>query len=1275
MGLALRSGQSDLVFDIAGRNLTPSQGWKPVSPGDTGWRVTQDTSSPNVFHWAGPQIRGSARLPLQSSQTVTAFAVIPPRLPLTDPILVVATWDSKIGEPMLALFLCRDREDRAILMRQLNGHVQPIRALAATKDGRLLASSAEDQTVNIWGLTDLGDVLNRHATLSGIAFRTGERSLAVLRVEADSTAKGVLEADDVIQSVSIAKSGRPAQAVGSPLEFFEAMWREKPGDEIQLQIRRRGADQTVNLRLEQGVDERKPLVSLFVSQGRAPEWIAWTPLGPYDSSSRDAEGFLGWHFNPSKLGEPVRFAVAEAYRERLHKPGLLKPLLAHANLTDALRELDKPVSVPRATIFCSVDAASPVRFGGGVAEQILVRQPRVTLRFRIQGPSIDKKEVESVTWRINDGEPRPIPLESASGETLAQPVDLPARGLYRVQVCLRTREAEPQEVARDVVLRYQPLPPKIQMEGPAESRHVVREAQFHLKANIEPGSAAQKVIVQFRKGQAEPQSKGLHIDEMINLEPGENVLELSATYEGALRGYEEFESDRRTVVIVFQPKDAPQIALASLAVPGNSIEVVPGRPATVAAGKVRIQGKIVATEPLTLATLGDKPLSGFRPNVAKEFLIDEEVALKPDDQELRVRSQTANSAEAEYRLKVIYRPPAPTLTLTDPDPDRSLTEGKDAQEIELKGSLTPPEGAARTDLQPYETVIRVTNNGKPIPQNGANEITIPSDRLEPAGALVTKIHLEPGDNRIDTIVRNRWQAAPTIERHVFYRRPPRFADAPTASAPGERTFTDVSAEVESASDLTHVECNGREYPVEQVAKHLRESTWRLTIAQVPLNVGPNAIKLLVSNRDGPALAEGRTTVVCTPPKPKTPPGVELVNRPQGAVKEPAFTARYAVRSMGSRIQRVELRQDSRVLASVTDPKQDPDGPDAFTAAGEIGPATLQEGTNRLQLVAINGGGEAAESFTVAHVPIPEWLEIDRPSSPLPQADFTLTGRVNWSGATRPEEIERKLQRLRVYVNSGFQQQTPTYRPAGAQRLEFSVKAILNRKENLIEVVCPDLRPEAGGQQRFTVSCTQPREEPRTLHLLVVAITPARAEATDKALALRALKALQARGAGAEGLRSTVFNQVMMHPYTKNQPTQVVSGYVTCEQIRDALESIRRHSKPNDVALIYWLGSEAPDEAGNLFLHTSESRPGRKLAHSAIGLKEILEFPRETPGACALLLDTAGAASQSDTPSLVPLPSPLTVVRRELGRATPSGRADGFPTDRRRSIAVRQSRRR
>src|SRR5262249_24977805 len=159
----------------------------------------------------------------------------------------------------------------------------------------------------------------------------------------------------------------------SPLSFCEAIWPEKPGDSVRMTIRRGGAEQPVDIALEQGVDERKPLVSLFLNRKSPPQWIAWTPQGPYDASGPEAERYLGWHFNPAKFGEPVRFAQIDAYRERLHKPGLLKPLLTHASLADALRELDRPVALPRATLFCEVEGAGPVRFGDGAAEQILVR--------------------------------------------------------------------------------------------------------------------------------------------------------------------------------------------------------------------------------------------------------------------------------------------------------------------------------------------------------------------------------------------------------------------------------------------------------------------------------------------------------------------------------------------------------------------------------------------------------------------------------------------------------------------------------------------------------------------------------------------------------------------------------------------------------------------------------------------------------------------------------------------------------------------------------------
>jgi WD40 repeat protein len=1238
---------NDLVLDVAKRSLTrdPSgQGWKVVSAVDNFWQVDQATE-PNTYRWRGPQTGGTVRFRLQPTQAVTAVALVPPRKPLTEPVLAVATLDRKVGEPLLALYSATTGQ----VLRQLNGHVEPVYSLATAPDGRLLASAAGDQTVCVWSLTDLGEVVGRHATLPGITFRQKEGPLTVARIEPGSPAEGVLAADDVIQSLALPGADRKPRTVSSPLAFLAAVWEEKPGTVVQLRIRRRGAEQTVGVKLEQGADERKPLLSLFVTRGPTPEWIAWTPLGPYDSSGRDAERYLGWHFNPTRLGEPVRFARADAYRERLHKPGLLKPLLAHGNLTDALREIDVPAALPKATILCSVDAAGPPRLGGG-AEHILVRQPHVTLRLRVLGPSLGKNEVESVTWRVNDGVPNSIPLKDAAGETLTQPVDLRARGVYRVKVRLRTREVEPQEVTRDLVLRYQPPPPRIRWDDPPQPRRTVREAQFRLKAAAEPGAPGQRVIVTLRKDQGQPQPKGLAIDESAPLVPGENVLELRAANEGALAGYEEFETARRTVVLVFQPQPAPQFLLTAvkpLAPPSEPVKIEPGKPVTVGADKVRVQGRIVATEPLTTAAFGDRRLTDFRPNAVKEFAIDEEVTLKPDGQELRFRAKTANSTEAETRLTVVYRPPLPALTLTDPEPDRSLYEGKDAREVELKGSLTPPDGLPPADLQPYQAALRVTNNERPVPQEGGQEtVVIPSDRLGPAGVLAAKVRLQPGDNRIDVTLRNRWQEAPAVERHVFYRRPPRFTGPLRASPPGERPFTDVTADVESASELTRVECNGREYPVAEVAKLVDgpAAAWKVTLAQVPLVPGPNEIRVLISNRDGPCLSEGRASIVFTPPKPKPPPKVELVNRPQGAVKDPRFTARFVVRSEGSRVRRVELRQGSRVLAAVADPKQEEDGRDHFEATGDLGPVDLQEGTNRLRLVAANGGGEADESFTVSLVPVPELLEIDRPNSPVPQAEFTLTGRVTWTGATAAAEVERKVQRLRVYVNSGFQQQTPAYRRAGGNRLEFQVKVVLNRpKDNLVEVVCPDLHPEAGGQQRFTVDCANPQEESPTLHLLIVAVGTGRKDTADKALALRALTALQARG-GPEGLRSTVFRRVMMHPYAADQPTQVVSGYVTREHVLDALESIRAHSRPNDVALIYWLGEEAAAD-GQMYLRTSESRPGRKLSETAVSLQYLLDFPRDVPGACVLLLDVASGGAPQDAPTALPLPSTRVAVLR------------------------------
>lgn len=1240
----------DVVLDASKRGLSANavgQGWKLTSPSDLGWSVSlrPTGNATSEFQWAGPRSRGRAELRLKPTQIATAYALVPPRAPLTEPLLAVATWDAKISEPALLLLNATSAKP----IRQLIGHSQTITSLAATADGRLLASTAEDQTACVWTLTDLPDIVGKHGALTGVVLKQRDKDLVVIQVDAGSSADGVLAVDDVVQSISFHGTDRKERNVTSQLDLLLAVRNEKPGDTVQLRLRRAGEEKTVSLKLDQGVDERKPLATLFVTRNAAPEWIAWTPLGPYDTGGRATERFLGWHFNPAKLGEPVRFAGADAYRERMYKPGLLKSLLASANVTDAIRALERAAALPRATIFCSVEGAGPVQFGDGATDQVLVHEPRAKLQLRVQGPSVERREIDSLTWRLDGGAVYPISLDNVTGDSLAQTIDLGARGIHRVQINLRTRETEAQSVTRDIAFRYQPPAPRVRIENLKEGQSTVREARLQFKGEVSPGVAGQKVKVNLRNGLSETTLSDLKFDQTITLVPGENVLELKATNDGALPGYEDSETTSRTFVVVFQPKEAPTISLSAVAAAGQAdVRIEPGRPTVVETKKVRIQGRVTAAEPLTAASVGEASVRGFRPNSIRDLAIDEEVTLKPGEQDFVFKAKSANSDEAVARLKIAFRPQLPILTLTDPDPDLTLVEGKDAREIQVRGRLTPPEGITTSDWQQFEVVFRVSNLGKPVLQEGDNlSITLPSDRLTPEHGFTKKLVIQPGDNRIDVIVRNPWRQNVAAQRHVTYKRPPRIAAAISASPPAERPFTTVSADVVSVTDLTRIECNGREYPVHDVARRVGDSDWKLTLAEIPLIVGPNPIQLVVSNRDGSCLQPGKVNVEYVQPKPKAPPQVDLINRPRGAVKNPQFTARFVVRSNGSRIRAIELRQESRVLMAAKSPNQENDGAGVYVAQGELGPMTLTEGANNLRLVAINDGGESETGFTISYMPIPEWIEIDRPVSPQPKASFALTGRVNWAEAVKAADVERKLKGLKVYVNSAYQEQEPTYRRVGENSMEFSVNVALNRaKDNVIEVQCPELRPEAGGRQRFTLDCTQPENEPRTLHLLVVAIRHTERDPTDKQLALRALSALQARGAGDRGLKSNVFQHVVMHPYVKDKPTQVLSGYVTCEHVRDALESIRRLAKPNDVAMIYWLGTEEVNEVGDLYLHTSESRPGRKLAHTSIALKEILNFPREVPGACALLLDTAASGSPPvENPPTVQLPSTRVAVMR------------------------------
>ena len=501
--------QSSLVFDFSGRSLSASakqQAWHVVDAALDGWRVKEVKQRAagktiwGVVDWEGPKVTGRVQVKLAATEQVTDYALLPPSPFVPVPLLAIASWRADISEAKLCLYKARTGEQ----IRQFSGHTEPISCLAASPDGKLLASTAGDQTICLWTVTDIGQVLGEQGVLPGVFVQTDGKSLVIKRVDEDSPAFGKLEVGDSIAGLALKQGAKP-RTFALPLEYYHAFWDLKPKSVVWLDVDRKGIKKAVELVVGQGIDEQKPLLSLFLAGEKQAvrQWVAWTPTGPYDASGKEAERYLGWHFNPMRLEEPAKFARADAYRGRFFKPKLLKALVSHGDYHKAIEEIDKPPPVPKPDLDVEVNGPGSQLLLADEQGQFLVRSPDVSLKLAVAGPSFEQNQVQNITWRLlSTGENlHEVDLTKASGQTVAQNVRLPQeRGLYRLEVRLHTREVNPQEATRLVTLRYQPPPPEIRLDetwlkqnfdGKPDVPKMVREAKFKLRAQLAARSAGQ----------------------------------------------------------------------------------------------------------------------------------------------------------------------------------------------------------------------------------------------------------------------------------------------------------------------------------------------------------------------------------------------------------------------------------------------------------------------------------------------------------------------------------------------------------------------------------------------------------------------------------------------------------------------------------------------------------------------------------------------------------------------------------------------------------------
>jgi WD40 repeat protein len=1231
----------DLIFDFARRTLTDNaSGWSVWAPRTDGWRVTvaptQDRKGPSAAVYRGDRLVRT--LQLTPDQVVSASALLPPG---PFPVPLVALAFDEVGETILQLYNAETGEP----VRQFTGHNNLVRSLAFAADGQLLASAGEDQTVCVWSLADLNEHLGQKALLRGVAVQERDGALVVGYVDPAQLSPGNrnrLQVGDVVEGIE----DEPFTTLTAMRAFTDAVAVRKPGSRITLRVRdSRGQRRPVALVLSQGVDERKPLLSLFVTRGgsaRQREWLGWNPLGFYESSGPRADRHFGWHFNRGDPAAPTAFALAEEYRKDHYREGILKHLMDRRSLVPALQAWEaalrsQKLPKPTLTLWIEDESLEPRKADG--QGRVLVQEPGVRLKLAIDNFPLDR--IEALSWQFDDTPARRFDRGSGRDRSADLSELAWTRGDHRLRAVLRTLEDEPQTHVQEVTVRYQPKPPTILAQAPA--RQVVEKAEFSLQALVKPGLPGEEVLVRLvhrhkakeihaQQLETKPRQE-LAVHEALRLEPGDNLIEVVAVNKDALRGSEEFETGRLAIQVRYTPPKVvppPSIVLEKVVVPDadtdGSLEriVQPNQTVIVHSPRVRLLGQIRAADNLTRAawtrdeTGTMHKLARFDPQ-KKELLVQEELKLEPGTQRFRFVAKTATSPEAEAVVSLEYRPLLPQLALTPLEP--VLYEGQDKPEVLLQGRLTP----AR---HPHPFTAVVVANGQEV-KPSVDEQT-----------LTATVPLQPGENRIHVRLSNPWHmAAGTEHLHVRYVRPPRITGWEGVQQ-SKDPLVSLVARVDSATPLVaesvQATVNGRSLTSIKLfppQKGEESRAWRVRLDDVPLEKGANEVRLFVSNTEARSRQPGEFALTYAPVKPPALPVVELLN-PAADIKmtDPDLKVRFRVRSE-TPFRKVELVREGRapLVKSFDLAKLRPDREGWYVLEERI---ELVPKDNRFQVKAVNPGGERSAAVAVNYLQQPVRLAIDRLISRGPEAaafvpevkangvlDFALVphgrvwleGRVIWDQES--DEELRAATQVHVFVN-GFPQLPADLKPAAGNRREraFRSPIVLSRAQgNLIEIALPAYKQECANRRDFQVDCAQPVPGQR-LHVLIISA----GEKDEQKL----------RDRVAQTVQTPAFSKVHVHG--------CLVGYVNSRMIftqlhdiQDRIASLKRNDLRsteafNDVVLVYFQGAEAISPDGHFFLTSVAGAAKRR--ETPISCESFTSRLASALGAQVLLLDVARTAA-------------------------------------------------
>ncbi len=1214
--------KSDVIFAINDRRVTSRlEGWRKAAPAANGWRARYSADTRSIVIDKDAKRIGQVSLP--AGNTLSDFALLPPDPAgkRKTPLLALATTQG--GQPRLVLY----NAETGAEIRHFTGHLDHVTALAFSDDGRLLASTAQDQTVCVWSLTTLNQITERNfGHLPEVSVREKDDGLIIGhtsdKLRAGEPFLGLVE-------------GGKLQPLKSYLKYHESIHAKKPGSMVTLRVGKPGAERDVALTVSQGSDMRNPLFSVFVLTGHAagdPDWIGWHPMGPFDASSARAEGHLGWHFNTGDAKLPARFALAREHRKAFYTEGLLKTLVKQGRLYIDGKPVGKAeVLNPRIAVIV-MEGDRPIDPEG---TDVVVGKPEVAFHVAIKDCPLDK--LKEATYKVDGLPEAKLKLDRPSDRFVLPKLE---RGKPRVvEITAWTKEKVSRVVRQQFTVSYEPVAPKIHFEGSKNNN--AKDASFRLVAKVLPSRAGEKVVFTIRRNgkiiEEETRERQIapgdtwNVDLRLKLKDGKNVIVLEAVNKGALPSKPDKSTRPVELEIYLAKKAAPPVIVLMVPDPGGKAkwkEVSSSETVYVSASEVFVSGKINADENLRAAEwqqVGPESnpvaaLSDFKPD--KSLTFKEKLKLKPGLQTYRFQAKSVSSPQSDRELKIFYRPTLPGVTnvrITGLNPGNVLYGEKETAVVTITGRITIPK-----DKHPYSAMVVVDDE-----EQGKLDVD------ERAGTFKAQATIKPGSHTVRIKLSNKWTTHPVLvaAARMEYLRPPRFLALQKKDAPGKHVL-DFDARVRSPLPLlpesVEVKVNGAVYPLAKlpvIKPAARAGEYSFELKEVPLDAErkDNLVQVWVNNAEAKSRAPGEERVDLV--RLLAPPKIGLLSVRDERVTVPQVRVSFQVSSK-TPITQVELVRDGSegregVPINLADVRRDTAG--VYHLRTELD-VRLEAGLNYLNVEVVNHAGRAkGPTRAISYVPLPVSVVVDRmevikpggktrtvkyrpteknPFEKVEEGKVLLHGRIVWNSEEAAGKHEHP--EVRVFVN-GFQQIPAKTLEAGDNKLErrFESYLLLNRDTgNQVQLVA------LGGlaaSTEFRVDCRAPVKKQR-LHLLL--LNP---HATDedqvKEEVWRAIKTV--RGA---------FDAI--------EPEHILIGpAVTDRRIVGRLDGIKERIKDlqrdpsiepmNDVVMIYYQGRETIKEKGNFFRIPGL---GKDTKGADIPCDDVVSELANTSGAHVFLLD-------------------------------------------------------